>query len=699
MNGMKHIYLFIMLLVTLLAISCADDDRQTADNIPDGYGKLIITIRTPEAAQTRAVNTTIPWLQGTGEERAIKSYHLLVCSGNTILQAISGDAMALGAHEADPKNYFPSTGTITTDILPVDTYDFTFYCLANFTSEMLTATGLTISNGKVTNTELPANFETKVMQPIANGIVAVPTTGLPMTGKLTQNSVSITRRTTTTINDPIILWRMMAKLEFQFTNETSSEVRVKGIEVEPINQAKAANGSGIYLISQDNLFSLNNQAAQYVSATVNKTGLTATWALHDANMQTEAVESEVGLLAQAQLSWGYKLQATGQMTASYEGGPAYLQKFNPTEVVSTRDDGAAITLTVKPMNGLTFKPTHLSFSACRIGTDGGKIDVATVIDNVETTITADLVPARNDGGHSNQPSNYSYSLDCSYTSECRIKIYLKNLAIDKEYAFSDFVITGDVKNADGATGEGITLPYQSLKDVGPVTYESTGDTHLLKLDGASGTNPTGTLYFYVNETDATYTTIENQLSVRIKLARWNSTTNAWYDDEIRFGLTTPYTDGTTGGDGFNVIRRNDWIHIPIHIRDWQFRIEPVAFVPIAGYPAKTLSSDGLSATFSTGGPIILKPFAQKNNDGTWRDFSDPEVTFVSLTWKNSNGTNVSGDDKIIEQAFTYDSYSKCIYGVLNNNLSSGTHKSTVTVNVMLGSYSYSFTFNVVLKKE
>ena len=90
---------------------------------------------------------------------------------------------------------------------------------------------------------------------------------------------------------------------------------------------------------------------------------------------------------------------------------------------------------------------------------------------------------------------------------------------------------------------------------------------------------------------------------------------------------------------------------------------------------------------------------KKNNDGTWRDFSDPEVTFVSLTWKNSDGTNVSGDDKIIEQAFTYDSYSKCIYGVLNNNLSSGTHKTTVTVNVMLGSYSYSFTFNVVLKKE
>ena len=166
-------------------------------------------------------------------------------------------------------------------------------------------------------------------------------------------------------------------------------------------------------------------------------------------------------------------------------------------------------------------------------------------------------------------------------------------------------------------------------------------------------------------------------------------------------MTIPYIDGLTGGDGFNVIRRNDWIHIPIYIADWIFRVEPLAFVPIAGYPAVTVSSDALTTTFSTGGLIALKPFAQKNNDGTWRDFSDPEVTFVSLSWKNSDGTDVFGSGKIVKTAFTYDPVNHCVVGELNNTLSPGTYKTTLTINVKLGpsgsEQDYSFTCNVILK--
>ena len=486
---MRHIYLLAIMLATLLATSCADDERQSADAIPDGYGRLAITIRTPETARTRAVDTTTPWLQGTEEERAIKSYHLLVCSGNTIIDAVSGSTVALGNHEGAPKNYFPSAQAIATNIIPIGTYDLTFYCLANFTTAMMTATGLTVdSNGEITSTTLPANFETIVMQPIANGISTVPDTGLPMTGKLTQDNVSITRGATTTIADPLILWRMMAKLEFLFTNETSQQVRILGIEVDPINQASAANGSGIYLISQDILGSLDN-----------------------------------------------------------------------------------------------------------------------------------LAP-----------------------------------------------------------GTGIHLPDNARTDVDSVRYEP---STALTLDASGGT---GNLFFYVNETDATFTKIQNQLSLRFKIQRNGQT------EELRYGVTTPYTDGQTGGNGFNVIRRNDWIHIPIHLRDWQFRIEPIAFVPIAGYPATMLSSDALTATFSTGGYIILQPFAQKNNDGTWRDFSDPQVAFVSMT--------ATGDTQMFDTAPAYDETTQRITGVIKNNLSAGTYTTTLTINVTLDGYSYSFACNVVLKK-
>lgn len=677
-----------MLLVTLLAISCADDDRQAADAIPDGYGKLTITISTPEAAKTRAVSTSEPWLQGTTDERAIKSYHLLVCNGTTIMQAISGGETELGDHD-NANNYFPSTGTITTDILPVGTYNFTFYCLANFTSEMLTATGLTISNGKVTDTELPANFETKVMQPIANGIVAVPTRGLPMTGKLTQNSVSIARRTTTTINDPIILWRMMAKLEFDFTNETSQQVNILGIEVEPINQATAAN-SGVYLISQDNLSSINDLVPLFPSGATKSAS--ATWALDAAPTQGVAASVSMGgVFASTALSWGSKVSVPTENPTMQTYDRTYtLRKFSVNNNTSSRDNEAVITLKVTPAAGMSFTPKNISFKACRGATDGGKFDV----EAGNATLATGVTPPRYNGtggssGLQEPPfyKEYSYAISgTATTGEYTVKIYLYNLN-NKEYGFRDIVISGDVTNNTGSTlQEYITLPSAALTDVGAVSYEpSTAKT--ITANGG-----TGALFFYVNETDATFTTTENQFSVRFKIQRQNG--SGWYDDEIRFGLTTPYIDGNTGGNGFNVIRRNDWIHIPVHIRDWQFRIEPVAFVPIAGYPATMLSSDALTATFSTGGYIILQPFAQKNNDGTWRDFSDSEVTFVSMT--------ATGDTQMFDSAPAYDATTQRITGIIKNNLNTGTYKTTLTVKVKLGpsgsQQDYSFTCNVVLQK-
>ena len=79
------------------------------------------------------------------------------------------------------------------------------------------------------------------------------------------------------------------------------------------------------------------------------------------------------------------------------------------------------------------------------------------------------------------------------------------------------------------------------------------------------------------------------------------------------------------------------------------------------------------------------------------------MTFVSVSWTNSDGNTVSGNNKIVKTAFTYDSANHCLVGELNNNLTSGPHKTTLTINVKLGpssgtQYDYSFTCNVILKK-
>lgn len=273
------------------------------------------------------------------------------------------------------------------------------------------------------------------------------------------------------------------------------------------------------------------------------------------------------------------------------------------------------------------------------------------------------------------------------------------------YLFSKDDLESTNNLAPGATPptgkEGITLPNGARTDVGTVRYQPATIPLTLAAKNDGNTEDEGTFFFYVNETDATFTTTENQLSLRFKVQRQRAD-NQWYDDEIRYGVTTHYGNGTTGQDGFNVIRRNDWIHIPIHLTDWQFRIEPLAFVPIAGYPAKTLSNDALTATFSTGGMIALQPFVKKYNDKTWRDFDDSEVTLVDIHWKNSDGIDVSGSGKIVKSAFAYDSFSRCILGELNNDLTGGPYKTTFTVSVKLGpegsQFDYTFTFNVILQK-
>ena len=264
-------YIFSIAAAALLCTACSDDDSNTTidKSLPEGYGRLTLTITTPEATTTRA--TTGNWLDGTEEERAIKSYHILVCEGTAIVDDIKGDALNLT--ENDPNNYWESGFTAQSKALPVGTHNYTFYALVNFTPTMLGQAGLTLTDaGKINNATLPTDptdptdptyFETKAIQVANSSTVAGiggKDGGIPMTGKLGPVSVVINPREITEYATPIVVWRMIAKLEFTFTNETTVPVRILGIEVDPINQASEA-GKGIFLLSKDDLNSTVNDVS------------------------------------------------------------------------------------------------------------------------------------------------------------------------------------------------------------------------------------------------------------------------------------------------------------------------------------------------------------------------------------------------------------------------------------------------------
>ena len=693
----KRLIYYMSLLATVLLSACTDNDATIADEpLPDGMGRIRIAISSPEivgGGTTRGVNT-VPWEDPDHEWEKLQNFRIYICTeSNQVVDIIEGTKADMTGEAGTASTYNKRSKELKSSPLTAGKYHI--FATANFNSSEATPNSANeddvyddgISVGSIID---PANNTFK----FANGY---SNKNIPMTGK--QTDTDGTLKTVTVYNAKetdagiISVWRVLAKMQFEFTNESAESIEILGIEVDPINQA-SSSGPGIYLFSKDNLTSTANLAPLDESTTTVSKGVTATWALNDNETITtplNGIISETSLLTSAQLALGSKVTATGSVTAEDEA-KTKLQKFKTTENIENKDEASVITLTVTPKSGLSFKPTDLSFTASRVGTDGGKIAVVAG----STTLAENQQPARYNGkGGLHEPpfiTKYNYKLtSAATTAPFVIKIYLYGLK-QKEIAFSDIVITGtvmDVEQTMSGTKEYLTLPpapsgadkKSGREDVGPVTYTPASAVTLSANGGK------GTLFFYVNETDASFTTTQNQLSLRFKIKRGSII------EEIRYGVTTHYGDGTTGHDGFNVIRRNDWIHIPVVLTDWQFRVEPLAFVPIAGYPAATVSSDGLTTTFSTGGMIALQPFVKKYDENTWRAFGDPEINDISISWRS-----LSGSESLVTTPFIYDPVTKCIIGELNNNLAAGTYMTTITVNATLGSYPYSFTFNVVLQK-
>jgi len=513
----KHYILLkpLFVIMALLMASCSSDTvNDEPQPLPEGMGRIRITICTPEnnPELTRAVNAN-PWEEPDHEWERLQTFRILICNtSNKVVQIISGDKTQMTAVTGTSYPYKESV-TLTSE--PLDAGNYYIYATANYND------GYTV--GSTVDPDATASFY--------NGYSTTGTTmfgdanPIPMTGKL--NSAVTVSAGTETDAGTITVWRVMAKMQFYFTNEATEQIKVYGIEVEPIN-TNASDQGIVYLFSKDDLTSTAN------------------------------------------------LPVSGSGTVTLPSGVT-----------------------------------------------NGKVRQASTTDPLLT------LAAKNDG------------------------------------------------NTDE-----------------------------------------GTLFFYVNETNGTFTTTQNEISLRFKIKRGDAT-----EEELRYGLTTHYGDGSEGQNGFNVIRRNDWIHIPIILTDWQMRIEPLAFVPIAGYPAATVSSDGLTATYSTGGMIALQPFIKKKGDATWRNFGDPEVKFVSISWKNSDGTDIAyfnsdgtlkdgtnpydpeatAAHKILKTAFYYDDVNQFIVGELDNNLAAGTYMTTITINVDLGKspdpvYHYIFSCNVILTK-
>ena len=167
---------------------------------------------------------------------------------------------------------------------------------------------------------------------------------------------------------------------------------------------------------------------------------TATWEMKTSPAVTAATVSTDGLFSVAELSWGDKLEEKGVRT---DAGISRLM-FQPTESASSRTEANAIVFTLKPKKALTFTPKTLSFNASKVGTNGGCFDVVVVSGEQETVLAENIVPQL--AKTSPYVSNHTFELSGIPSTDdiFYVKIYVKNVAVNKQYAFSDVTVTGDV---------------------------------------------------------------------------------------------------------------------------------------------------------------------------------------------------------------------------------------------------------------
>ena len=204
---------------------------------------------------------------------------------------------------------------------------------------------------------------------------------------------------------------------------------------------------------------------------------------------------------------------------------------------------------------------------------------------------------------------------------------------------------------------------------------TTSDSTTLRVDlssaplvlmpaGSTTGSTSASVYTYVNETNATATSTHNEYSIRLRTRRHfdvGSTT-----EEYRYGFTVSRSTTVTeaGKSGLDYIHRNDWIKLPIVVRDWRFR--------------------GVWRTFSDSDVTITLPAEE----------SDYTVSGNTATAMDANDTGIMlrGDLNILEQMFVQ-LPSGDIVGKLTNNDVEG--QVTVTLRIKLEGFYYQFHYTVI----
>lgn len=151
-------------------------------------------------------------------------------------------------------------------------------------------------------------------------------------------------------------------------------------------------------------------------------------------------------------------------------------------------------------------------------------------------------------------------------------------------------------------------------------------------------------YFYIAESNPDALTQSFMLTFSVK--------HEGETQELRYALL----DKSLGGEGSNLdgdkdkdvmIRRNDWLRIPIDLSSWQMRLEARTYPPIGGYPEAEIEeteSNEFVVKFDGGGDFSIRPFVHKYSDGEeWFGIDNTEKVVISQV-EGSESPKITVDD-------------------------------------------------------
>lgn len=231
--------------------------------------------------------------------------------------------------------------------------------------------------------------------------------------------------------------------------------------------------AGIGLATNWNLDYVTVTGDEVESAvTADEKDFTLTWPLNKGvDNVTSAVVAKDGLFSVAEYSYGSNFTITGTRDA----GNVTETLFQPIEGGNTQqNDENAIIFTIKPKKGLTFTPKSLEFKASKVGTNGGAFDVVAVSGDKTVSLAKDINPALIKEAPFYTLYNYDLSGVEPTGDVMTVKIYLRNIANNKQYGFADVVVTGDVNGTIEAVPVYTLSVKTNMPAAGSITCNPSG---------------------------------------------------------------------------------------------------------------------------------------------------------------------------------------------------------------------------------